>query len=98
MVRSADAPIRAEMPARIESRPRDAPPSVAHQNDDHRHGVETRCAGRQQHSDHAGEVEEIEEEARAGVRTTGFMRALTVIAAILVVMALLLIIAAIFVR
>ena len=54
--------------------------------------------GREQHSDHAGEVEEIEEEARAGVRTTGFMRALTVLAAILVVMALLLIIAAIFVR
>ena len=54
--------------------------------------------GHQQHSDHAAEVEEIEEEARAGVRTTGFMRTLTVLAAILVVLAVLLIIAAIVVR
>lgn len=54
--------------------------------------------GRQQHSDHAEDVEEIEEEARAGVRTTDFMRTLTVLAAILVVLALLLIIAAIVVK
>src|SRR5713226_1796641 len=35
--------------------------------------------GRQQHIDHAEEVEEIEEEARGGVRTTRFMRTLTVL-------------------
>lgn len=54
--------------------------------------------GRQQHADHAGEVAEIEEEARIGVRAGRSARLLTVAIAILVVLAVLLIAAAILLR
>ena len=54
--------------------------------------------GRQQHDEHAGEVEEIEEEARAQVRTGRAARVLAVLAMVLIVLAVLLIVAAVLLR
>ena len=54
--------------------------------------------GRQQHLDHAEDVEEIEEEIRRGVTATGRMRALTVIVVVLVCLALALIVASVVLR
>ena len=54
--------------------------------------------GRQQHDEHAGEVEKIEEEARAVVRTRRGGRVLAVLIAALVLLALLLIVAAVLLR
>ncbi len=54
--------------------------------------------GRQQHLDHAGEVEEIEEEIRQGERAAGRSRILVVFAIVLLCLALALIVAAIFLR
>jgi hypothetical protein len=54
--------------------------------------------GRQQHADHAAEVEEIEEEGRAGVSTGRSMRLLTIVIAVLVVLAALLIAASVLLR
>ncbi len=54
--------------------------------------------GRQQHLDHAGEVEEIEQEIRQGEVATGRSRVLVVIAIVLLCLALALVIAAIFLR
>ena len=50
--------------------------------------------GRQQHLDHAEDVEEIQEEVRRGVTATGRMRVMTVFAAVLICLALVLIVAA----
>ncbi len=52
--------------------------------------------GRQQHIDHAGEVEEIQEAARIGARASGRMHILAVMAIVLLCLALALVIAAIF--
>ena len=54
--------------------------------------------GRQQHLDHADEVEEIEEEIRKGEVVAGRTRILVVIAIFLLCLALALVIAAIFLR
>jgi hypothetical protein len=54
--------------------------------------------GRRQHLDHAEDVEEMREEARRGVKATGWMRVITVIAVILVCLALALIVASILLR
>ena len=54
--------------------------------------------GRQQHLDHAEDVEEIQEEVRRGVKATGRMRILAVIAIVMLCLALALVIAAIVVR
>ena len=54
--------------------------------------------GQRQHLDHAEDVEEMREEARRGVKATGRMRVITVIAAILVCLALVLIVASILLR
>ena len=54
--------------------------------------------GRQQHLDHAGEVEELQEEVRRGVKATGRMRILAVLTIVLLCVALALVIAAIFLR
>jgi len=54
--------------------------------------------GQRQHLDHAEDVEEMREEARRGVKATGRMRVITVIAVILVCLALALIVASIFLR
>jgi hypothetical protein len=52
--------------------------------------------GRQQHLDHAGEVEEIEEEVRSGVKTSVRARIFAVLALVLLCLALALVIAAFF--
>jgi len=54
--------------------------------------------GRQQHLDHAEDVEEIQEEVRRGVKATGRMRIIAVIAIVMLCLALALVIAAIVVR
>jgi hypothetical protein len=54
--------------------------------------------GQRQHLDHAEDVEEMREEARRGVKATGWMRVITVIAVILVCLALALIVASILLR
>jgi L-fucose isomerase-like protein len=54
--------------------------------------------GQRQHLDHAEDVEEMREEARRGVRATGRMRVITVIAVIMVCLALALIVASILLR
>ena len=54
--------------------------------------------GRQQHLDHADEVEEIQEDARKGVKVTGRMRILAVLTIVLLCLALALVIAAIYLR
>lgn len=54
--------------------------------------------GRQQHLDHAEDVEEIQEEVRRGVRATGRMRIIAVIAIVMLCLALALVIAAIVVH
>ena len=54
--------------------------------------------GRQQHLDHAEEVEEIDEEIRKGERVAGRSRILVVIAIVLLCLALALVVAAIFLR
>ena len=54
--------------------------------------------GQRQHLDHAEDVEEMREEARRGVKATGRMRVITVIAVILVCLALTLIVASILLR
>ena len=54
--------------------------------------------GQQQHRDHAEAVEEVEEEVRVSVRTTGKMRVMAWAAVAMVLLALVLIVAAIVVR
>jgi hypothetical protein len=54
--------------------------------------------GRQQHLDHADEVEEIQEEVRKGVKASGRARILAVLAIVLLCLSLALVIAAIFLR
>jgi hypothetical protein len=54
--------------------------------------------GRQQHLDHAEEVEEIQEEVRRGVKTTGRTRVLAILTLMLLCLALALVIAAILLR
>jgi hypothetical protein len=54
--------------------------------------------GQRQHLDHAEDLEEMREEARRGVRATGRMRVITVIAVIMVCLALALIVASILLR
>ncbi len=54
--------------------------------------------GRQQHLDHAEDVEEIQEEVHRGVKATGRMRIIAVIAIVLLCLALALVIVAIFLR
>lgn len=54
--------------------------------------------GRQQHLDHAEDVEEIQEEVRRGVKATGRMRIIAVIAIVMLCLALALVVAAIVVR
>ncbi len=54
--------------------------------------------GRQQHLDHADEVEEIQEEVRRGVKATGRKRILVVLTIVLLCLAIALVIAAIFLR
>lgn len=54
--------------------------------------------GQRQHLDHAEDVEEMREEARRGVKATGRMRVITVIAVIMVCLALALIVASILLR
>lgn len=54
--------------------------------------------GRQQHLDHAEEVEEIEEEIRQGEVTAGRSRILVVIALVLLCLALAMVVAAIIIR
>ena len=54
--------------------------------------------GRQQHRDHAEDVEEIQEEIRKGVKATGRMRIIAIIAAVMLCLALALVIAAILIR
>jgi hypothetical protein len=54
--------------------------------------------GRQQHLDHAEDVEEIQEEVRRGVKATGRMRIIAVIAIVMLFLALALVMAAILLR
>lgn len=54
--------------------------------------------GRQQHLDHAEDVEEIQEKVRRGVKATGRMRAIAVLAVVMICLALALIIAAVLLR
>jgi hypothetical protein len=54
--------------------------------------------GRQQHLEHAEDVEEIQEEVLRGVKATGRMRIIAVIAIVLLCLALALVIAAILLR
>ena len=54
--------------------------------------------GRQQHLDHAEDVEEMQEEVRRGVKATGRMRIIAAIAIVLLCLALALVIAAIVLR
>jgi hypothetical protein len=54
--------------------------------------------GRQQHLNHAEDVEEIQEEVRRGVKATRRMRIIAVLAIVLLCLALALVIAAIFLR
>jgi hypothetical protein len=54
--------------------------------------------GRQQHLDHAEDVEEIQEEVRRGVKATGRTRIIAVIAIVMLCLALALVIAAIVLR
>lgn len=54
--------------------------------------------GQQQHREHAEAVEEVEEEVRVSMRSTGKMRIMTWAAVLMVVLALALIVAAIVVR
>ena len=54
--------------------------------------------GRQQHLDHASEVEEIQEEIYRGVAASGRMRILAVLAIALLCLAIFMVIAAIFLR
>lgn len=54
--------------------------------------------GRQQHLDHAEEVEEIQEEVRRGAKATGRMRLIAVIAIVMLCLALALVFAAILLR
>ncbi len=54
--------------------------------------------GRQQHLDHAEDVEEIQEEIRRGVKATGRMRIIAVIAIVMLFLALALVMAAILLR
>src|SRR6267154_2757838 len=54
--------------------------------------------GRQQHLEHAGEVEKVQEERITTGRTTGKTRILAIIAAVILILALMLIVAAIFLR
>ena len=54
--------------------------------------------GQQRHRDHAEAVEEVEEEVRAGVCTTGKMRIMAWAAVAMVLLALVLIVAAIVIR
>lgn len=54
--------------------------------------------GRQQHLDHAEDVEEIQEEVRRGVKATGRMRIIAAIAIVMLCLALALVIAAILLR
>jgi len=54
--------------------------------------------GHQQHLDHAEDVEEIQEEVRKGIKATGRMRIITVIAIVMLCLALALIIAAVLLR
>jgi len=54
--------------------------------------------GRQQHLEHAEDVEEIQEEVRRGAKATGRMRIIAVLAIVLLCLALALVIAAIFLR
>ncbi len=54
--------------------------------------------GRQQHLDHAEDVEEIQEEVRRGVKATGRMRIIAAIAIVMLCLALALVIAAIVLR
>lgn len=54
--------------------------------------------GRQQHLNHAEEVDKIEEEAQVAVRSRGKTRILATLAAILVLLALLLFVASIILR
>jgi hypothetical protein len=54
--------------------------------------------GRQQHLEHAEDVEEIQEEVRREVKATGRMRIIALVAIVLLCVALALVIAAIFVR
>lgn len=54
--------------------------------------------GRQQHLDHADEVEEIQEAVRKGVKVTGRTRILAVLTIVLLCLALALVVAAIILR
>jgi hypothetical protein len=54
--------------------------------------------GRQQHLDHAEDVEDMQEEVRRGVKATGRMRIIAAIAIVLLCLALALVIAAIVLR
>ena len=54
--------------------------------------------GRQQHLDHAEDVEEIQEEVRRGVKTTGRMRVLAAIAVVMICLALALIVISVLLR
>ena len=54
--------------------------------------------GHQQHTDHAEEVAEIEEEVRIGVSADRYTRLLTIVIATLAILALLLIVAAVLLR
>ena len=54
--------------------------------------------GRQQHLDHAEDVASIQEEVRRGVKASGRMRIIAVLAIVLLCLALALVIAAIFLR
>ena len=54
--------------------------------------------GRQQHLDHAEDVEEIQEEVRRGVKATGRMRIIAAIAIVMLFLALALVMAAILLR
>lgn len=54
--------------------------------------------GRQQHLDHAEDVEEIQEEVRRGVKATGRVRVLAAIAVVMVCLALALVVASLLLR
>jgi len=54
--------------------------------------------GRQQHLDHAEDVEEIQEEVRRGVKATGRMRVIAAIMVVMICLALALIVAAVLLR
>jgi hypothetical protein len=54
--------------------------------------------GHQQHLNHAEDVEEIQEEVRRGVKATGRMRVIAVIAIVMLCLALALIVAAVLLR